>query len=50
VYLYEVVGIAVFTPWGTPRYAGTFYLLPLIIAAIIIGQTSNSFARKRRIL
>jgi hypothetical protein len=50
VYLYEVVGIAVFTPWGTPRYAGTFYLLPLIIAAIIIGQTSNGFARKRRIL
>jgi hypothetical protein len=47
VYLYEVTSIALFTPWGTPRYSGTFYLLPLIVSAIIFGQVGAGLIRKK---
>jgi hypothetical protein len=45
-YGYEVTSIAVFTPWGAPRYEANFYLLPFFICCMIFGQATARRGRK----
>jgi hypothetical protein len=49
-YVYQVLSIAIFTPYGTPRYEASFYLLPLIVACMIFGQLTSDWSRKRHLL
>jgi hypothetical protein len=44
-YGYEVTSIAVFTPWGAPRYEANFYLLPFFIFCMILGQAMSRRGR-----
>jgi hypothetical protein len=46
-YAYQFASIAVFTPWGSPRYEASFYLLPLIISCMILGEVLSTRSRKR---
>jgi hypothetical protein len=46
-YAYQFASIAVFTPWGSPRYEASFYLLPLIISCMIFGEMLSNRSRKR---
>ena len=49
VYLQEVATISLLSPVSAPRYEGTFYLLPFVIACMIFGQaySSRPINRKR---
>jgi hypothetical protein len=37
-YVFQLLSIAAFTPWSSLRYEASFYLLPLIISCMILGQ------------
>jgi hypothetical protein len=47
-YVFEVVPIALFSAWGTPRYEANFYLLPLYISCIIFGQATKGLRNRNR--
>ncbi len=44
-YAFEVATIAMFSPWGAPRYEANFYMIPLFVSCIILGE---AVSRARR--
>jgi hypothetical protein len=40
-YSFQVLSIAALTPWSALRYEATFYLLPLVVACMILGALSS---------
>ncbi len=47
-YAYQVLSIAVFTPWGSARYEANFYLLPLIVSCMIFGQVASDWLGQKQ--
>jgi hypothetical protein len=46
-YGFEAVTITMFSPWGAPRYEANFYLLPLFVSCIILGQAVSRLRNQR---
>jgi hypothetical protein len=48
VYLQELASISLLSPVSLPRYEGAFYLLPFIIACMLLGHAYAARRRKKR--